>query len=135
MADLKKTIRGLECCTQADNRGYPKCERCPYADKKLGTCDAVQGLMNDALSLLKAQIPRVLTLEEAYEADVCWAEVKEIIRIAPVRITKKNGVGAWVCHRFLSCSESFSETDYGKYFRFWSARPTDEQRKAVKWND
>jgi len=55
MPDVEKTIQGLECCTQADNKGYPKCERCPYADEKLGTCDAVRGLMKDALSLLKAK--------------------------------------------------------------------------------
>ena len=61
MLNLEKTILGLECCTQADNKGYPKCERCPYADEKLGTCDAVRGLMKDALSLLKAQEPIVAT--------------------------------------------------------------------------
>jgi hypothetical protein len=64
MRELEEVIKGLTCCTQADNRGYPKCERCPYADKKLGTCDAVQGLMNDALSLLKAQESSIMTPEK-----------------------------------------------------------------------
>ena len=65
MADLEKTIRGLECCTQVDNKGYPKCDRCPYADEKLGTCDAVRGLMKDALSLLKEQEP----IKPIYDGD------------------------------------------------------------------
>lgn len=53
MRDLGEVIKGLTCCTQPDNRGYPKCDRCPYADAKFGACNAVRELMVDALSVLK----------------------------------------------------------------------------------
>ena len=55
MADREKTIRGLECCTAFDSKGFPLCEECPYADD--GTCHELDQLHRDALSLLKKQEP------------------------------------------------------------------------------
>lgn len=93
-------------------------------------------LVNMVDELIQTQQPRVLTLEEAEESDVCWAEVKNVIRISPVRITHRTTLteSFWKCYRFMAVPETFDPYEYGRFFRFWSARPTDEQRKAVKWD-
>ena len=52
MADRKKVIKGLECCTIDPNRGVCPTD-CPYSD--LYYCDNV--LMKDALELLKEPEP------------------------------------------------------------------------------
>ena len=74
----------------------------------------------DALELLKAQEPRVLTLEEAQHAEVVWVEEMETCNIYPC-IVKNN----------MNDSKLYK---YGIQWRVWTSRPTDEQRKAVKWD-
>lgn len=49
MPDLKKVIKGLECCILRDPDDHARCSQCPYG----GNC--VNRLKMDALTLLKAQ--------------------------------------------------------------------------------
>jgi len=67
MTDVEKVIRGLECCIT------DRCEDCPYEDICYGDneVELFDTLARDALALLKAQEPRVMTLEEvlAIETD------------------------------------------------------------------
>lgn len=81
-------------------------------------------------TLSKAQEPRVLTLEEIKDYD------------KPVWIDEKDG-GSWKLpfyafdldlYAIFGC-ECFSIGDYGKEWLPWTSQPTDEQRKAVKWDD
>lgn len=67
------------------------------------------------LELLKEQEPRVLTLEEAKKAEVCWLE--------------QRGYEPYV----TDDADTWNPEIYGKAYRCWSAKPTDEQRKAEKW--
>lgn len=81
--------------------------------------------------LLKEQEPRVITPEEvkAYNG-YCWFE--------------KNNATI-MCVSLIKDGQLFDFSDppydmkflnwfyYGKKWRCWSAQPTDEQRKAVKW--
>ena len=79
MPDREKVIKGLECCTAFDGKGFPLCEECPYEDE--GTCPELDVLHKDALELLKAQEPRVMTLEEVighYKKYRIKSKVKEI---------------------------------------------------------
>ena len=89
--------------------------------------------MENALSLLKALEPRVLTLDEAMVTDVCWLEKKGDDRSWPCEV----GVGEkWVAvWRFDQETTVMRRDEYGKQFRCWSAEPTKEQRKAVKWDE
>jgi len=64
MTDRGKVVKGLECCHVQRNEVPPLCEDCPYMNPMEGTCDALDELLGDALTLLKAQEPRVMTLEE-----------------------------------------------------------------------
>ena len=76
-------------------------------------------------------LPRVLTLDEALEADVCWLEKKGDDRVWPCKI---GGGEKWAAiWRFDQEPMAVPRDEYGKLFSCWSARPTEEQRKAETW--
>lgn len=90
-------------------------------------------------ALSKAQEPRVMTWEEAQ------ANVQDgPFIIFEVRDSTGSEVDFGVLvDDFYEMSEKSVLTvadfwmmkgDYGKLFRLWTSRPTDEQRKAVKWD-
>ena len=61
---LEKVIKALECCISG-NPAICKRVGCPYAEEHDGIGDTcIDHLMADALALLKAQEPRVMTLDE-----------------------------------------------------------------------
>ena len=115
MPDREKVIEGLEeteiMLIQAVDRGG-----------EMAVMGAFKCLnhVTDALVLLKEQEPRVLTLEEARTYEVVWPEDKGEGKLHPL-IVENN----------MNDSKYYK---YGVHWRVWSAKPTDEQRKAVKWN-
>ena len=113
MPDLEKVIKGLDTC-----RKVPAfCCSCPYdaKDEYDGiTCES--RLIADAIELLKAQQPRVLTVEEVDVVEVCWMEQRGHEPYATLD------------------AYSWNHNIYNKWWRCWSAKPTDEQREAVKWD-
>lgn len=128
MADLEKVIKGLECCNN------DKCDICPYYrscdENDLDTCRAT--LHRDALVLLKAQEPRVLTLEEIKKRKElsCWLEWRYgdfYAALLHVTDTKVDYVKLWTVCAFL-------QSEYGITVRCWSTKPSEKQIEAVKWN-
>jgi len=131
----EEVIRGLECCISG-NPAICKRVGCPYAEEHDGIGDTcIDHLMADALALLKAQEPRVMTVEEvkAFEWDYCYLEQerqpgKEYRMImgdyALTCIT-------WPC--ITSMRIEYGDSSYGVKWRCWTSRPTDEQREAVPW--
>ena len=129
MDKLQKTIKGLRC--HSEPKFGPDeyfCETCPYDEATCGL-----DVPNDALSLLKAQEPRVMTLEEVkalpVESDV-WIETeyyvgKITIFAATINTKGLRGVMVYGSHK------TYDYEAYNKLWRCWTARPTDEQRKAV----
>ena len=86
------------------------------------------------LALLKEQEPRVMTLEEvkAFEWDCCYLEEERL----PGEYRKFCGDYALTCITWpciASMRIQHGDNSYGKKWRCWSAKPTDEQRQAVKW--
>ena len=92
----------------------------------------------NVISTLKAQEPRVLTLEELEHAEVAYAEDKDKTDIIPVLVLGK------MCEHIALVKPHFDEEaitrmiipradEYGVRWRCWTSRPTDEQREAVKW--
>lgn len=90
-----------------------------------------------AVDALTAQKPRVLTLDEVRERKVfhLWAEDTETgAQVFPV---------AYVGGLYVDSAEDWSvDPDhrntpeyYGKSWRFWDKKPTNEQRQAVKWDE
>lgn len=103
MTDREKVVNGLEwILNDIKENGHYQVDN--YEDE-----------IREALVLLKAHEPRVLTLEEAEKAEVCWLE--------------QRGYEPYV----TDDADTWNPEIYGKAYRCWSAMPTDEQRKAVKW--
>lgn len=137
MADLKKAIKAVEYGIRA--------AEIAGGGEKLGRSSIVMMLTTDLdniLELLKAQEPRVMMITEAFDAEVAWLEryadpddaVEPIIQ--PV-IIKYYENGYWEC--LVEQDESDALTlfieDFGTEFRFWTSRPTDEQREATPWKN
>lgn len=74
-----------------------------------------------AIEMLKAQEPRVLTLDE-YKA---IAESKKDERV-PVWEEWRYTKGGWKIPEKAYCG-------YGEDWRAWTDRPTEEQREATPW--
>ena len=94
----------------------------------------IGSIIDDIIALLKAQEPRVMTLEEVEQS------------IKPVWIEGGVVGGTWgMAHKILTTIiefianggytifPGFAIEEYGKTWRCWTSRPTDEQREAVKW--
>jgi len=126
MTDREKVIKGLECHISK------KCAigsyTCPYWEND----DCTNSVMVDALELLKA---RVLTPEEikAYDG-YCWGEQKDekIMYVCLIKDGLLSMVSDYEDPPYDV--EKLCWPDYGKVWRYWSAQPTDEQRKTVKWD-
>ena len=140
MSELtEKVVKGLAYCTQPikDDEEYDYIcphDSCPYfREYKAGKC--IGALCRDALTLLKAQQPRVMTLEEVKalaEDDLVWYEHVGINRLRP-RVICYTDNSEIV---FTDGGKWYFELDgYGKRWRCWTARPTPEQREAMKWNE
>lgn len=118
MTDREKVIKGLECCCIHVNCAADG--GCPYRSETHENC--LDTAIKDALALLKAQEPRVMTLEDfennpsvdQYGCLPCWMEYREE--------PKWDG---WAEATVHTCVE------HGR--RPWTSRPTDEQREAEKW--
>lgn len=67
MTKREKVIKGLKCCAYAQVECFCP-EDCPYHEYDTEDQDCIVVLHNNALDLLKAQEPRVMTLEEAKNA-------------------------------------------------------------------
>ena len=116
MTDREKVIKGLECCKET---GWTSCHTCPYYRGDIDAC--IPKIKSDALALLKAQEPQVLTLEEykalaekpKEERDPVWEE--------------------WTGLKSTWAIPNQAYGGYGTSWRCWTSRPTDAQRQAVKW--
>lgn len=140
MPDREKVIKGLEKCIEHED-----CGDCPYVNACSDPFEsAVPCLMKDALELLKEQEPRVITREELkqFEGSPCWFESsgtymgKDGFWIIP---TMFRTFFAGMIMSYTSVLDGVGDcgelglSAYNKAWRCWTARPTTEQREAVKW--
>lgn len=101
--------------------------------------------MRDALALLKAHDPRVMTWQEvigaAIECKPLYVEVKDSEDKEPgddrwAMVTQyKDSITNGMIRAMSSyvTSEVLFAEDYGKRWRCWTSRPTKEQMEALKW--
>ena len=127
MDKLEKVIKGLESCLSP---GHDCPLDCPYC----GNCRGDE-LYRDALELLKAQQPRVMTLDEvkaSKDHDV-WLELSGNIAEDVMTATTITGCGTkGISTRYEALNYDMYEVrPYG--WRCWTARPTDEQREVTPW--
>lgn len=136
MTKLERVITGLtihnqyqQCATRSTRSTL-----CPYFSDD----ECVRSILRDALELLKEQEPRVLTLDEVKKLEslrdgAIWIETigKGLFPALP-EITMSEiifFVAIPADHYRFYCENKW----YGKTWRCWTYKPTDEQRKAVKW--
>ena len=139
MAEPEKVIDGLRRC---ESYGYCEDKQCPYYE----CTGCLELLRSDALELLKAHEPRVMTLEEVKNNvdNPCWFESHgtymgyEGFWIIPYAFT------AWETMYYVFPLMQINERGdshyselglpaYNKTWRCWTSRPTDEQREATPW--
>ena len=132
MADRKEVMTWLKICGMGDCSAC-----CPYRNGEVRASTCYEQLMTDALSLLKEQEPRVLTVDEVkaipYDADI-WIETeyyvgKITIFAATINTKGMRGVMVYGSHK------TYDYEAYNKLWRCWTSRPTDEQREAIPWKD
>ena len=101
---------------------------------------ATDQTLDKAIALLKAQEPRVMTMEKAQIAlhndDVVWVELKDKIICAGIRM---DGTDYFT----MQNNDVLDVTDfdsgegaemYGKEVRCWTSRPDQATREATPWN-
>lgn len=125
MTNLEKVIKGLKCCILRDPDDHTRCSQCPYD----GNC--VNKLKMDALELLKAQEPRVMTMHDWEAKHVAkipaWIEWSKSAKDECADYERADG---WA---ILDIDGFIDVVYFGG--RCWTSRPTDEQREAVKWDE
>lgn len=134
MADMEKLLDGLHC--RATNFPEKDCAHCYYGiqmGRRWG-CD-FRRMTEDALAMLEVREPRVMTLEEVKRLDSdCY--YLESMRSPGKELREVVGAYGLTCVTWPSITwarQTMGDSGYGKTWRCWTARPTDEQREAVKW--
>lgn len=123
----EKVIRGLKAC--AEDVGTLHCRECPYSGMP-----CITPLLRDALSLLKEQEPRVMTLEELQAIETPWNR-----NTPPYLFVEKRSPteGRWMSWGFMHDCVILSGTmgvqNYGSKWRAWNLQPTPEQMRDTPW--
>ncbi|MBR3020418.1 MAG: hypothetical protein IKH57_25700 [Clostridia bacterium] len=112
-----------------------------YWDEEYADCVPVS-LLKDVLELLKAHEPRVMTLDEVKEMKrltICAVEQRSKV-IKNTFNAEYGGIVTLGNENFLdfglyadTSRYRRTEAGYGKSWRCWTSRPTEEQREKVKW--
>lgn len=134
MYSYDKVIKGLECCMSEKMCHSP----CPYN----GECEEggyfYSKAIEDAIALLKAQQPRLMTLEEvkASKDDDMYLEISTRTDEVPyITAATLDGVGtkgvAFYCSHFDFVA--YNRRLYG--WRCWTSRPNEKVRVDTPWVD
>lgn len=139
MIGREKVLKGVECCRNFNPPDDWDCpEECPYSiDSNPHRCCTFNPLLNDVIALLKEQEPRVLTLEEVRdEAEYMFLEKRSETWSDLFGCAIRGDWDGYGMDLLLGEDDYIRGMweNYGKTWRCWTARPTDEQRRAVKWD-
>ena len=122
MTEREKVIEGLEM-------SYT------YSNVDEGNTLVPQQLVLDALALLKAQEPRVMTLEEVKMLDRDYYYL-EAMRSPGKELREIVGAYSIQCVTWPSITwarQTMGDSGYGNTWRCWTSSPTNEQREATPW--
>lgn len=109
---------------------------------RAGFSSATAKMIEDALDIiedaLKAQEPRVLTLGDLRDIGTVWKLDTPPYLWMEINPSYRWAKGFWVAWREIynmidGLHPTYDADNYGKTWRCWSSRPTDEQREIVKW--
>lgn len=132
MIDRENVLKWLEICGENDGCS----DDCPYGDEG-ATFNCRSKLMADAIALLKEQEPRILDWDEIRNYPVVYGEFRGVKDIYPLIITIDSWGRCLSWNPGINISKEFillvSDEEDRKNTRCWDKMPTEEQRKAVKW--
>lgn len=120
---------------------YARTKRFPLADYG---CTSHSGEANAAAveawnTRAVTQAASLLTYEGMMKAEVCFLEVKGLKEINPFIRFEVSGQSFWTSPYMNNSDDSFQQLvtrkEYLKDARCWTARPTDEQRRATPWEN
>lgn len=131
MIDKRQVMYDIERCI---SHVPGACMKCSHYTGTVGFV-CMENLMSDALTMLKEQKARVMTLEEvkAFGWDYCYLEEERLPGKEYRRIFGDYALTCITWPSIASMRIQYGDENYGRKWRCWSAKPTDEQRKAVKW--
>ena len=130
---MEKVIKGLECCSVPEGH----CGKCPYeTDGYVAECTSA--LARDALALLKEQEAKCLTkaeLDDLDENQFVWIEGKTgyLYCLQIIEICRGMTGVSDIQFNTPTAYVERSTNRYGKSYRIWTDKPTEEQSQAVKW--
>lgn len=130
MTDREKVLQALEHCDLCSD--MPNCPGCAY----LREPDCMEHLKRDIIALLKEQEPRVMTLEEvnALDWDYCYLEQERLPGKEYRGMLGKYIITCVTWPSVTAAKISQGKDNYGRTWRCWTSRPTDEVRRATPWN-
>ena len=133
MPDREIVIKGLECAIDPDHGGFKGCHSCEYrkdVDHLQWVCDGDRCIA-DALKLLKAQEPRVMThydMENVEPGNVVWCEQRDEVRTYLTPLIRYDDIFE---NRWLGVEP---QAVFLPNIRFWTSRPDEKRRAETPWN-
>lgn len=123
MPDREEVINGLEKLQEGLSR-----TRC------LWTEPTVQALA-DAITLLKEQQPRVLSLREITGKEAVWNEWTSVDGFVECMLFYREDAVDYVFAECNGLMLYFDKAEYGSSWRCWDKRPTVEQMHDEQWEN
>lgn len=116
----------------------PKCKDCPWTECETignGPIEIPRDLALAVMRELVAQEPRVMTLAEVKMLDSDYYYL-ESMRSPGKELREIVGAYGLTCVTWPSITwarQTMGDSGYGKTWRCWTQRPTEEQRRATPW--
>ena len=132
---MENTIRLLkierECVSRDCDRDCARCDLVQDRNELLAAFDK-------AVAVLESTIPRVLSMEELLALDetdsTVYVERRTKTYYNETAFVKFEKVyGETICFHGQKSIFGQAVKDYGKKFRCWTSKPTEEQRRATPW--
>ena len=108
-------------------------------DSIYGYYSAYMYALDMAIAALKAQVPRVMTLEKLQKIasirdGAVWLEAGAGLMPAFMEFATKD-ITFFVAVPLVGYRQFFENDWYGKSWRCWDKKPTDAQREATPWEN
>lgn len=92
--------------------------------------------LKNAIEVLKAQEPRVMTLEEMWEGEVYWFDCPGNFILRPVICNMYDrGDSSYLNFIWQHGNFSWKICEYGRTWRCWTSRPATEQIDNTPWEE
>ena len=142
MTDREKVIKALECCTKKVCIYKDTEKECPYwelcGEYEDSFEDCTTAMSKDALALLKAQEPRVMTLGDLRDIGSVWELNTPPYLWMEINPSYRWTNGFWVAWREIydmidGLHPTYDADNYVRIWRCWTSRPDEKRRAETPW--